>query len=146
MSLLILDEESLKSLLCFALQGSPVKSFDVDVKETGKLYFKIKDVDLDSWFMDELVDNAEMDLQFKVNGSKLNVTIDLYGVMLTVIQNLPLLDNIVLFFCPSLKKIKGLKIISLEEIEVDVDVFYKGLKINNISVSQLPPPEGGGLW
>jgi len=136
MSCIILDQESLASLLKFGLKNSPIKSFDVKVNKHGKLYFNIIDVDLDGWFMNVLADHTEFDLEFKIKNNKLNIRIDLYGALMSVIQNMPLLDNIILFFCPSLKKIKGIKIIDLKEIEIDLNVFCDFIKVNDIRFSE----------
>jgi len=49
-----------------------------------------------------------------------------------------LLDNILIFFCPSMKNINGLKIISLSEIEIDLNVLLKDVRLNSINIYKIP--------
>jgi len=138
MSRIILEEETLNSIIGFALKNSPIKSFVVRGSADNTLYFKIIDIELENWLLDKLSDNTEMELKFKVKDNVLNVSIDLYGAMLTIAQNIPLLDNILIFFCPSMKNINGLKIISLSEIEIDLNVLLKDVRLNSINIYKIP--------
>ena len=83
-------------------------------------------------FLIELIlgSNISILITFKIIMNKLYIRTNLLGIAPTIIQNIPGITSLVLLFCPSLEKIKGLSFESTFDLVYDLHSI-DSLKIFN---------------
>ena len=77
--------------------------------------------------------NVSILLNFKIENNKLYIRTNLLGITDSIIQNIPGITSLILFFCPSLEKIKGLSYESTFDLIYDLDtILIKDNKLTEI--------------
>jgi hypothetical protein len=134
-SKIVLDEHSVNTLIKWLLmqdQENPVKNVKVTHEEDHlHLKFNMNYAHMPGWINIPIIgrvhpiqqmvgDHIEGDLHLSVKGKHLKGKLDLHGIGLTILQNIPGIDNIIFFFAPYLRNVGAFRIHGPSDFDFDL--------------------------